>query len=175
MAGQWQTRGERVWAFSDGPGKASLGSCSEYYVYMSLSPTLTVIIKHWTLDYRVMESSHLSDRPDLVRNLIWKSNFSQKSQTSMGNEDQSHENKHWQSSQFIPILLFLTMKLYVHSSLELFPDQDHFDISGDSLPYKIVNQAKQILLNIILLIKFSKCVQLSLDWEGKMPKFNKKY
>ena len=67
------------------------------------------------------------------------------------------------------------MKLYVHSSLELFPDQDHVDISGDSLPYKIVNQAKQILLNIILLIKFSKCVQLSLDWEGKMPKFNKKY
>ena len=49
------------------------------------------------------------------------------------------------------------MKLYVHSLLEHFPDQDHVDISGDSLPYKIVNQAKLILLNIIL---FQICTTL---------------
>ena len=54
------------------------------------------------------------------------------------------------------------MKLYVHSSLEYFPDQDHVDISRDSLPYKIVNQAKQILLNIILFVNkiFQMCSTL---------------
>lgn len=67
------------------------------------------------------------------------------------------------------MLLFLTMKLYVHSSLEHFPDQDHVNTSGDSLPYKIVNQAKLILFNIILFVckmYLLKCVDFRLEREN---------
>ena len=84
-----------VWVSSHGPRKASLAS-STMCVLMSLSPTLSQLSLNtgaWMIKGGVMESGHLSDRPDIVMNCNWKLKFQWKSVTSMGGLDQLHENK----------------------------------------------------------------------------------
>ena len=138
MAGQWQTRGRGLsWVSSEGPGKASPGSCSEYYVPCPVSKCHYHPLSQLSLNTGLESYGEQSSDWQARHCQEFNSNFHGKSRSIAWKQN---SNNHPLIFNWFNIISFLTMQLCDSSSLKPIPSQDQDDYNA---PYKVVNQARE--------------------------------
>ena len=142
--------GERSedWVSSEGPGKASPGSCSEYYVPCPVSKCHYLPLSQLSLNTGLESYGEQSSDWQARHCQEFNLNFHGKLRSIAWKQNSNH---HPQIFNWFYIISFLTMQLCDYSSLEPTTSQDQDDYNA---PYKVVNQARETVIQILFLAVF---------------------